>query len=239
MTEPAQGVDQRENAIEFERFPSSLAHCGTFPSSHEAIMRPEDHLAVVLKQVSNNVETLPDHQQRKTIQHLHDLSQQLPCPIKEPGGVRTMGLPSTSMKRNPSGFEYVDQPQKRGKQKSAALSGVSATAKHRRTVQLKARLPRLQTHFEHQPTDRHKKLLSSVFRPHGFPWLQSLLLLLLVVNFRVDIRFWHLQRMKAGSWHPWGSIISLARSAAEKSGMSDIAVMEIELATYKIADSAC
>ena len=93
----------------------------------EAIMRPEDHLPVVLKQVANNVAKL--HQQRVTIQHLHELSQQLPCPIKEPGVVRTKGRP-TSTKRNPSGFEYVEPQQKRSKAESAALAGVSATAKH-------------------------------------------------------------------------------------------------------------
>ena len=151
-------------------------------------MRPEDHLPVVLKQVANNVAKLQDHQQRATIQHLHDLSQQMPCSIKESGVVRTKGCPSTSTKINSSGFEYVEQQQKRRKQKSAALSGASATAKHRRTVQLKARLPRLQPHFELQPTDRHKELPCSAFRPHSSPWLQILLLLLLDIHFRVDIQ---------------------------------------------------
>ena len=165
----------------------------------EAIMGLEDNLPVVLKQVGNNVATLPDQQQRATIQHLHDLSQGLPCSIKERGVVRTKELPSTSTKRNPPGIEYVKQQQKRRKQKSAALAGASATSKHRRTVQLKARLPRLHPHSEHQQTDRHKEPPSSAFCLHCSLWIQILLLRLLGFNFWVNIRLWHLQRMKACS----------------------------------------
>ncbi|KAI9921315.1 hypothetical protein PsorP6_000812 [Peronosclerospora sorghi] len=101
------------------------------PLLPEAIERPEDHLPVVLEQVANNVATLPDHQQRATIQHLHDLSQRFPCPIKEPEVVRTKARPSTSTKRNPSRFEYVEQTQKRRKvKKYSACGGVG----HRKTL---------------------------------------------------------------------------------------------------------
>ncbi|KAI9895433.1 hypothetical protein PsorP6_018792 [Peronosclerospora sorghi] len=101
------------------------------PHLPEAIERPEDHLPVLLEQVSNNVGTLPYHQQRATIQHFHDLSQLLPCPIKEPEVVMTKGCQSTSTKRNPSGFEYVEQTQKRRKaEKCSACSGVG----HRKTL---------------------------------------------------------------------------------------------------------
>ncbi|KAI9917400.1 hypothetical protein PsorP6_013036 [Peronosclerospora sorghi] len=89
----------------------------------EAIERPEDHLPVVLEQVAKNVAKFPDHQQRATIQHLHDLSQQLPCLIKEPEVVRTKGRPRTSTKRNPSGFEYVEQTQKRRKAENCSACG--------------------------------------------------------------------------------------------------------------------
>ena len=149
-------------------------------------MRPEDNLPVVLKQVANNVATLPDHQQRATIQHLHDLPQQLPCPIKEPEVVRTRD--SQPPQRKEILLDLNTWNNSRSGEKRSALAGASATAKHRRTVQLKARLPRLQPHFELQPTDRHKEPPCSAFRPHSSPWLQILLLLLLDIHFRVDIQ---------------------------------------------------
>ena len=96
----------------------------------ETIIIPEYHLPVVLKQVASNVAKLPDHQQRATNRHLHDLSQWLPFPIKEPRVVRTKGRPSTSTKRNPSGFEYLKQQQKRKKvEMCSACGGIG----HRKT----------------------------------------------------------------------------------------------------------
>ena len=45
--------------------------------------------------------------------------------------------------------------------------------------------------------------------------------------------------MKACIWTPWFSILSLARSAVVDLGISGITVMEIEMATDEVADSAC
>ena len=95
------------------------------PLCPNAFEKPEDHLPVVMEQLANNVAKLPDHQQRATIELLHHLSQMLPCPSKEPEAMRTKGRPSTSTKRNLSGFEYVEQSHKRMKvEKCSACGGV-------------------------------------------------------------------------------------------------------------------
>ena len=87
------------------------------PFFPDAFEKPEDQLPVVMEQLANNVANLPNHHQRATIEHLHHLSRLLPWEDKGP--------PSTSTKRNLSGFEYVEQSQKRRKaDKCSACGGV-------------------------------------------------------------------------------------------------------------------
>ncbi|KAI9918434.1 hypothetical protein PsorP6_011327 [Peronosclerospora sorghi] len=204
------------------------------PLSPEAIERPEDNLPVVLEQVANNVATLPDHQHRETIQHLHDLSQQLPCPIKEPEVVRTKGRPSTSTKRNPSGFEYVEQKQKRRKaEKCSACGGVG----HRKTLKTfpAQRAPSTSASALQAPTDGPTQGTPVFSIPSAqFPMYPIALSPPSSFNFGIVAPAVDESFIVPPGLNPQPGAIG-----GGGLGISDIPVMEIEMATDEVAASAC